>query len=126
MKTAGSGSTYGSGSISQRHGSANIRIHTKMSWIRNTDLYMRLVNLPPAVFNTNGSGTAWIPIKLKGRIQIRIKVISWIRICIHLQMTSKNVWNISLFEHLFKVLSFYLEARMRIRTRINWHPKTKH
>jgi hypothetical protein len=36
MKIAGSGS----GSLSQRHGSADprimIRIHTKMSWIRNT------------------------------------------------------------------------------------------
>jgi hypothetical protein len=55
-----------------------------------------------------------ILIKLKGRIQIRIrikviswicvririKVISWIliRIHIYLQMTSQNVWNVSLFE----------------------------
>ncbi len=38
----------------------------------------------------------WIRI----RIRIRIKVISWIRICINLQMTSQNVWNMSLFEHL--------------------------
>ena len=41
-KIAGSGSRIsesGSGSISQRHGSVDprIRIHTKMSWIRNTD-----------------------------------------------------------------------------------------
>ncbi len=32
----------------------------------------------------------------KIRIRIRIKVISWIRI--NLQMTSQNVWNMSLFE----------------------------
>jgi hypothetical protein len=58
-----------------------------------------------------------ILIKLKCRIQIRIniKVISWIcvririkgtswiRIRIYLQMTSKNVWNMSLIEHLFMV-----------------------
>ncbi len=28
----------------------------------------------------------------------------------------QNVWNMSLFEHFFKVLSLYLEARIRIRT----------
>ncbi len=46
-------------------------------------------------------------------VRIRIKVISWIRIriLINLQMTSQNVWNLtmeycmSLFEHFFKVLS---------------------
>jgi hypothetical protein len=40
-------------------------------------------------------------------------VISWIRnrirIRINLQMTSQNVWNMSLYEHFFKGLSFYLE-----------------
>jgi hypothetical protein len=35
-----------------------------------------------------------------------------------LQMTSQNIWNISLFEHFFKVLSFYLEARIRVRVSI--------
>jgi hypothetical protein len=55
-------------------------------------------------------------IKLKDRIQIRIKVISWIRISIKAgQMTSQNVWNMSLFEHFFNVLGHYLEARIRIR-----------
>jgi hypothetical protein len=54
---------------------------------------------------------------LKGRIQIRFKVISWIRIRISLQMTSQNVWKMSLFEHFFKVLRLYLEARIRIRIR---------
>ncbi len=44
------------------------------------------------------------------RVRIRIMVISWIRIRINLQITSKNVWSMSLFEHFFKVLSFYLEA----------------
>jgi hypothetical protein len=37
---------------------------------------------------------------------------------INLQMTSQNVWNMSLFEHFFKVLSLYLEARIRVRIRI--------
>ncbi len=31
---------------------------------------------------------------------------------INLQMTSQNVWNMSLFERLFKGLSLYLEARI--------------
>jgi hypothetical protein len=35
-----------------------------------------------------------------------------------LQMTSQNAWNMSLFEHFFKVLSLYLEAGIRIRIRI--------
>jgi hypothetical protein len=58
-----------------------------------------------------------IRIKLKVRIRIRIKAIGWIRISINeirwiririnLQMTSKNVWNMSPFEHFFKVLSLY-------------------
>jgi hypothetical protein len=55
---------------------------------------------------------------LKGRIQIRFKVISWIWIRISLQMTSQNVWNMSLFEHFFKVLSLFLEARIRIRIEV--------
>jgi hypothetical protein len=51
---------------------------------------------------------------LKGRIRIRIHIIvmSWIR------MTSQNVWAMSLFEHFFKVFSFYLEARIRIRIKM--------
>jgi hypothetical protein len=77
-----------------------------------------------------GSGFwfAWIRITLKGMIRIcitvisciriRNRVISWIRMCINLQMTSLNVWNMSLFEHLFKVLSLYLEARIRIRIKV--------
>ncbi len=67
-----------------------------------------------------GSGSAWIRIKLKGRIriQIRIKVISWTRILIriNLQMASQNVWNVSLFQNFFEVFSLYLEAGIRIRT----------
>jgi hypothetical protein len=54
------------------------------------------------------------PHQRKIRIQIRIKVISWIRnrigIHIDLQMTSQNVWNMILFKHFFKGVSFYLEA----------------
>ncbi len=69
-------------------------------------------------------------IKLKGRIRIRIRinviswirvriiVISWIRISINLEMTSQNVWKMSLFEHFFKVLSLYLEARIQIRIHV--------
>jgi hypothetical protein len=55
------------------------------------------------------------------RTRIRIKVISWIqiRICINLQMTSQNVWNMeyrmSLYEHFFKGLGLFLEARIRIK-----------
>jgi hypothetical protein len=49
-----------------------------------------------------------IRIKVKGRIRIRIRI--------NLQMTSQNVWNMSLFEHVSHgFLSFYLEARIRIR-----------
>ncbi len=60
--------------------------------------------------------------KLKGRIRnriwIRIKVISWIWIRLDFQITSQNVRNISLNEHFFKVLSLFLEARIRIWIRI--------
>jgi hypothetical protein len=49
------------------------------------------------------------------RIRSRIQVRSWIRSRIKLQMTCQNKWNMSLFEHFFKVLSLYLEARIRIR-----------
>ncbi len=73
-------------------------------------------------FYTASSQRIRIRIKLKGRIQIpiRIKVISWIRIRIriNLQMTSQNVWNISLFELFLKVLSFYLEARNRSKWKV--------
>jgi hypothetical protein len=52
---------------------------------------------------------------LKGRIRVGIELIGWIRIRITLQITSKTIWNMSLFELFFKVLSLYLEARVRIR-----------
>jgi hypothetical protein len=54
------------------------------------------------------------------KIRIRIKVVSWIRnrIRINLQMTSQNVWNMSRFEHFFKWVSLYLEAMIWIRIRI--------
>jgi hypothetical protein len=62
-----------------------------------------------------GSGTAWIRIKLKGWIRIRIKVISWtlIWIRINLQMTSQNVRNMSIYENFFEVFNHSLEARIR-------------
>jgi hypothetical protein len=34
-------------------------------------------------------------------------------------MKSQDVWNMSVFEHFFKGLSLYLEARIWIRIRIN-------
>ncbi len=66
----------------------------------------------------------WIrmdPHQLKGRMRIRIKIISWNRIHIKIQMKSQNAWNMSLFEHFLKVLSLYLEASIRIR--IGFHIK---
>jgi hypothetical protein len=33
-------------------------------------------------------------------------------------MTSQNVWNLSLFDYFFKVLSFFLEAKIRIRIKV--------
>jgi hypothetical protein len=41
-------------------------------------------------------------IKIRIRIRSSIKVISWIRIRIILQMKSRNVRNMSLFEHCFR------------------------
>jgi hypothetical protein len=48
------------------------------------------------------------PHPIEGRIRIRII----------LRMSSQNILNMSLFEHLFKVLSLYLEDRIQIRIRI--------
>ncbi len=49
-------------------------------------------------------------------------MISWIlnriQIRINLQMTSQNVWNMSLYEHFFKGFTLYLEARIWIRISI--------
>jgi hypothetical protein len=59
-----------------------------------------------------------IRIKMKGRIRLCIKKISWIRIRINMQTPSQNVWNMSLFEHFFRVFSFYLEAGIRIRIKV--------
>jgi hypothetical protein len=56
--------------------------------------------------------------RIRNRIWILMKVISCIRIRIHWQMTSQNVWNMSLFEHFFNVLSLNLEARVRIRIKV--------
>jgi hypothetical protein len=53
----------------------------------------------------SGFGSEWICNKLKGRIRIRI----------NLQMTSQNVWNMSLFEHFLRGWNLHLEARIRIR-----------
>ncbi len=66
-----------------------------------------------------------IHIKVIVWIWVHIKVVDWIRIRINLQMTSKNVWNISLFEHFFKGLSLYLEARIWIRIQINIKMKSQ-
>jgi hypothetical protein len=50
------------------------------------------------------------------RIRMCFKVTSWIRIRINLQITSLIVWDTSLFEHVFKVLSL-LDARIWIHSR---------
>jgi hypothetical protein len=67
------------------------------------------VTAKPRIYEWRGGAVLRIRIhiKLKGRVRIRIYVISWIwiRIRINLQMASKNVGNMSLFEHFFKVLS---------------------
>jgi hypothetical protein len=60
----------------------------------------------------HGSASNWC------RIRICIKVISWIRILIKLQVSSQNVCNMSLFEHFFNGLSLYLEAMIRILFRV--------
>ncbi len=64
-----------------------------------------------------GGGKAKIKSVLWNRI--RIQVISWIRnrirIRICLQMKSQNVWNMRQYEHFFKGLSLYSEARIWIR-----------
>jgi hypothetical protein len=67
------------------------------------------------------------PHQIKIRIRIRINVISWIwnRIRINSQMTSQNVWNMSLFGHFFKGLSLYLAARIWIRIRIMVKSRTR-
>jgi hypothetical protein len=49
-----------------------------------------------------------IKILIRIRIWSRVKVISWIRIRINLQMTSKNLWKMRLFEHFFKGLTLSL------------------
>jgi hypothetical protein len=46
------------------------------------------------------------------------KMISGTRICINLQNTSQNLWNMSPFKHFSKVLSLYMEARIEVRIRI--------
>ncbi len=66
-----------------------------------------------------GSGSAWIRIKLKGRIRIQIciKVTSWIRIRlrINFQVKRQDVLNASLFEHFFEVK---VKSRIRIRIEV--------
>ncbi len=73
-------------------------------------LFSRFVDLHPQHF----VNLDLHQIQIQIRIRIRIEAISWIqnRIHINLQMTSKNVRDMSLFEHFFKGLSLYLEARI--------------
>ncbi len=103
MKISGSGA----GSVSQRHGS--IQIRTKMSRIRNTDSRLSDVQLPiwlnvTAALSETGSGS----------------ICRW--------QTSKNVWNVSLFEHFFKVLSLNWklgsgsELKVGSRSALNKYP----
>jgi hypothetical protein len=58
------------------------------------------------------------PHQIKIWIRIRIKVISWIRIRISLQMTSQNVWNMSLFEHFFQEIEHLFGSYIWIRIRV--------
>jgi hypothetical protein len=71
-------------------------------------------SLPAIPESESGQFTPYLILQAELWIQVRIKVISWIRIRTNLQMTSQNVWNKRLFEHLSKVLSLYLEARIRV------------
>jgi hypothetical protein len=70
----------------------------------------------------------WFRIRIRIHIKIKITVISWIRnrirIRINLQMTSQNVWNMSLFEHFLQGFDPYLEARIWIRIRIRIRVKS--
>jgi hypothetical protein len=90
-------------------------------------LYSRKRPFNQTIITNQRCGSARVRIKLKGRIRIRIKVISWIwiRVRINLQMTSQSVWDKSLFEHFFKVLGLYLEARIRIRIRIKFEGRIR-
>jgi hypothetical protein len=101
-------------------------------------MFTNILHSSSSVVDPHGSASFWRPDytsasnknpdlhpdlqQIKIRIRFRIKVISWIRNQIrirnNLQLTSKNVWNMSLFEHFFKSFSLYLEARIWIRIRI--------
>jgi hypothetical protein len=61
-----------------------------------------------------------IKIRIRISVRIRIQVIRWVRnrIRINLQMTSQNVWDVSLLERFFKGLSLYWEGRIWIRISI--------
>jgi hypothetical protein len=67
-------------------------------------LWIRIFRMDPHQFSNLDPH----PHQIKIQIRIRIKVISWIRIRIwiriNLQMTSQNVWNMRLFEHIFRGL----------------------
>ncbi len=99
----------------KRRGTSPI-IGTSKSWARTswTTRWVRIEFLgsvvdphESAVFWDPGSGSYKNPDvhprQIKFRIRIRIKVIRWIRIRVNLQMTSQNVWNMSLFEHFSRV-----------------------
>jgi hypothetical protein len=58
----------------------------------------------PVLYSVVDPDPHQIKSRIQIRIRIRIKVICWIRIRISLQMTSRNVGNMSLFEHFFKGL----------------------
>ncbi len=114
------------------------RIRIKeISWIRNRiNLQMKNQN----VWNMSlfehffkiwafiwklGSGSGFASKWKVGSGSTYIKVTSRIRIGINLEMKSQNVWNMSLFEHFFKVLSLYLEGRIRIRISTKWNGRIR-
>ncbi len=88
-----------------------IRIRVKKTRIRISCIWLTLQTYEQCCLY----GSSCICIKLKGRIRIRIKVISWIRIRIRIKYME---YEPTVFKHLFKVFSLYLECRIRIRIRI--------
>ncbi len=97
-----------------------IQIRVELHHFGNLDLHPHQIKIRPWI-------RIWI--RLWICIWIRIKVRCWIRnrirIRINLQKTSQNVWNMSLFEHLFKGLILYLEASIWIWIRIHFWVKSQ-
>ncbi len=94
---------------------------------KSTLLGQKTAELAELYISVGVKAVLWIRIRIKfqGRIRIRINVIRWIRIHIHIHQSDKldqfaddKQNERSLFEHFFKVLSLYLEAKIRIRSKV--------